>query len=94
MDHSANVSMEQSWKSIGRNLLRPNVGGLDRAIRMLVGSILLAAGILLRIHGVSHALTVGIVGLVMLVMSFIRFCPLYVPFGFSTAGKGTGAETR
>ncbi len=94
MDHTASASIEQSRRSSVKNLLRPNVGGLDRAIRMLLGSILLAAGIFLRIQGVSHALTIGIVGLVMLIMSVIRFCPLYVPFGLSTADKGTRAKIQ
>jgi hypothetical protein len=42
MDHTASASIEQSRRSSVKNLLRPNVGGLDRAIRMLLGSILLA----------------------------------------------------
>lgn len=94
MNHMASSSNEQSRGAIAKSLLRRNVGGLDRAIRLLVGSILLAAGIFLRIHGYSHALTIGIIGLVMFVMSAIGYCPLYVPFGISTAGRQTGANTR
>lgn len=90
----ASTSIEQSRRSTGKALLHPNVGGLDRAIRLLLGSIMLAAGIFLRIRGNSHALIIGILGLVMLVMSVIRFCPLYVPFGISTARRKPGEKTQ
>lgn len=94
MNHMASTSIEQSRGAIAKALWRRNVGGLDRTIRLLIGSILLTVGIFLRIHGYSNALTIGIIGLVMLVMSAIGFCPLYVPFGISTADRQTGANAQ
>ena len=94
MRNTTSASIEQPRKSIAGDLLRPNVGGIDRTVRLLVGLVLLATGIVLRTKGYGHALTIGIIGLVMLVMSAIRFCPLYVPFGISTADRKTGAKTQ
>ena len=56
--------------------------------------ILLATGLLLRIQGHHLALIVIIIGIVMLAGSIIRFCPLYVVFGISTADRKTGAHPQ
>jgi hypothetical protein len=94
MNDTTSASIEHPRKSIGKTLLRPNVGGIDRTVRLLLGMILLATGLLLRIQGHHLALIVIIIGIVMLAGSIIRFCPLYVVFGISTADRKTGAHPQ
>ena len=60
--------------------IRRNVGGIDRTLRIVLGSaLLLAWAFLLRGNG----LVLGI-GLFMLTLGLIGFCPIYVPFKIST----------
>lgn len=60
--------------------VRMNLGRLDRTLRIVAGSsILLAWPFFLR----GHYLLLGI-GLALLVIGVIGFCPLYVPFKIST----------
>ncbi|MEI4486749.1 DUF2892 domain-containing protein [Frigidibacter sp. MR17.14] len=61
-----------------------NVGGLDRALRILLGLAVLAAtlaGVLPA--GVPHLLG-WIVGLVLLATGILRFCPAYRLLGLRT----------
>lgn len=65
-----------------------NVGGLDRAVRLVGGSALLVVGLWMRLAaGASTGTIVAVVGLLMLTSGLIRFCVLYVPFGISTARR-------
>ena len=65
--------------------MQKNVGGIDRAIRALVGVALLAAYLLGGIQG-----TLGIValvaGIVMLGTAAIGWCPPYSLLGINTCG--------
>ncbi len=72
-------------------LLRRNVGGLDRALRIVAGLILLPAGLLL-IRSSGYGLIAVALGLLNLVTGLSGFCILYVPFGISTARTGSPAE--
>lgn len=65
--------------------LRVNVGGLDRILRVAAGSILLPGGFWLLAGHYRYALLALALGLVNLVTGMIGFCPLYLPFGISTA---------
>ncbi len=69
------------------SLYQRNVGGLDRAIRLALGAPLLAAGLFLAggTRGEPLGVLVALVGLVALVTGTTGRCPLYVPFGISTA---------
>ncbi len=70
-----------------------NVGGLDRTVRLIVGPVLLAAGLWMRLAaGVPRGTFVALVGLLALTSGLIRFCILYVPFGFSTLRRETTAR--
>ncbi len=56
-----------------------NVGGVDRVLRIVLGVALIAA---------TLAGTIGPwgwIGVVLLVTGFVRFCPVYLPFGFRTS---------
>lgn len=66
--------------------MKPNMGPTDRMIR----SILAIVMAVLYFTGVVPG-TLGIVLLILAVVflatSFVRFCPLYLPFGINTLGK-------
>jgi hypothetical protein len=57
--------------------MKKNVGGIDRGIRFIVGLLVVAAGIIFKSYW-------GLIGIVMMVIALIGFCPLYVPFKFSS----------
>jgi hypothetical protein len=59
-----------------------NVGGLDRVFRIVVGLVLIALGFFV-LSG-TWGIVVGIVGLIPLVTGLVGWCPLYLPFKFST----------
>ena len=63
-----------------------NMGTVDRVVRIalaVVVAILYFSG---AISGIA-AIILGIFALVFVVTSFVGFCPLYVPFKFSTRKK-------
>jgi hypothetical protein len=60
--------------------MKANVGGIDRVLRILVGSGLLALVFVLE----GDARWWGLVGLVPLVTGLARFCPAYALFGLNT----------
>ncbi|MDI1319495.1 MAG: DUF2892 domain-containing protein [bacterium] len=57
--------------------MKPNVGGIDRILRYLVGLSLLGAGFYFKSWW-------GLVGLVPIITATFRFCPAYLPFGLNT----------
>jgi type IV secretory pathway TrbD component len=57
--------------------MKPNVGGLDRGIRIIAGLAMLAAGFYYKSWW-------GLVGLVPLATGILRWCPAYLPFGISS----------
>lgn len=60
-----------------------NVGGADKAIRIVVGLGLLS--LLFLLPGGMRWL--GLIGLVPLLTAALGFCPLYLPFGIRTCAK-------
>jgi hypothetical protein len=60
--------------------MQANVGGIDRTIRIVAGLVLLSLVFLLE----GNARWWGLVGIVLLFTGFVRWCPLYVPFGIKT----------
>lgn len=60
--------------------IKKNVGRTDRVLRLVSGFGLVLAGAL-PMKG--NALVMAI-GLVMIIVAFIGFCPAYLPFGIST----------
>ena len=60
------------------DIMKANVGGIDRVLRILVGAVLI---------GLAATGTVGVwgwIGVVPLATGLIKFCPLYPILGFST----------
>lgn len=58
-----------------------NVGKYDRIVRIVLGIIVLGAGL----YNQSYW---GLVGLVPLTTAYMSWCPAYVPFHISTRKKG------
>lgn len=63
-----------------------NMGKTDRVIRILVAIVIVILYFTNQISGTA-AIILGIIGLIFIITSIIGFCPLYVPFKFSTKGK-------
>ncbi|WP_114392617.1 YgaP family membrane protein [Oleisolibacter albus] len=57
-----------------------NIGGLDRALRLVAGLVLLS--LLLVLEG--DARWFGLIGLVPLATGLMRWCPLYTLLGIKT----------
>ena len=62
--------------------MKPNVGGIDRILRYIVGLALLGAGYYFKSWW-------GLVGLGPILTATVRFSPAYLPFGLSTCGAKT-----
>jgi len=62
--------------------MKANIGTADRAIRVVVGLVILALGIIYRSWW-------GLIGLLPLLTASIRFCPPYALFGISTCRPET-----
>jgi hypothetical protein len=60
--------------------IRKNVGRIDRTLRLIAGSALILAGALLM----KGDTLVMAIGMAMIAIGLIGFCPFYVPFGIST----------
>lgn len=66
--------------------MKKNMGTMDRVIRIIVAvfiSLLYFTG---QISGTLAAI-LGIVALVLVITSFIGYCPAYTPLGISTKKK-------
>ena len=63
-----------------------NIGTTDRMIRIAL-AVLLAVGAWMVGFGTVGGAILVVLAAVMLVTSAIGFCPLYLPFGFSTKSR-------
>ena len=57
--------------------MKCNVGGSDRMIRIVAGVIIILLGFYFKSWW-------GAVGIVPILTGALRWCPAYIPFGFST----------
>jgi Protein of unknown function (DUF2892) len=55
-----------------------NIGTIDRVIRILAGAVLIAASVF------GYIGVWGWLGVIPLATGLFRFCPAYLPFGWST----------
>lgn len=60
--------------------MKKNVGKYDRAIRIVLGIVIITLGIIFKTY-------LGLLGLIPLVTAIFGFCPLYTPFSISTKSK-------
>jgi len=63
-------------------MFKLNVGGLDRIFRIALGVVLVVLGFFF-LSGTAGTV-VGIVGLIPLLTGLVGWCPLYLPFKFTT----------
>ena len=57
--------------------MKPNVGGIDRIIRIILGLVILGAGFYFKSW-------LGLIGIVPILTGIFRFCPAYLPFVLSS----------
>ena len=67
--------------------MKQNVGTVDRTIRAVLGIALLSYVAI----GTGGLRWLGLIGFVPLLTAVVRFCPVYLPFGFSTCAKKDAA---
>jgi hypothetical protein len=63
--------------------MKQNMGSIDRGIRIFAAVVIAILYFTNQITGTA-AIILGIVSVIFLLTSFIAFCPLYLPFKFST----------
>ncbi len=66
--------------------MTPNMGTLDRTLRLVVAAVIAALYFTGRIGG-TLATGLGVIAVAFVVTSFVSWCPGYLPFGLSTRGK-------
>jgi hypothetical protein len=66
--------------------MKANMGTLDKAIRIIVALAIIVLYYTNQISGTAAIVLLILAGIFILT-SFISFCPLYFPFGFSTKKK-------
>jgi UPF0716 family protein affecting phage T7 exclusion len=59
-----------------------NVGGFDRGLRIVLGILLIVAGFFF-IPG-TLGTVIGVIGFIPLLTGLVGWCPLYLPFKFSS----------
>ena len=57
--------------------MRKNVGSIDKTIRIIIGSVIILAGIIFQSWW-------GVIGFIPLITGLSSSCPVYFPFGIST----------
>jgi len=65
--------------------MKRNMGTIDRAARFVIGIVMMAVGF--SVMSGAGAIVLGVIGAVFFATSVIGWCPLYVPFRFSTQKK-------
>jgi len=63
--------------------MKKNMGNLDRVLRLLGAGVLIALYFLNVITGTLAVVSL-VIAAVLILTSFISFCPLYVPFKINT----------
>ena len=66
--------------------MAPNMGKLDRSIRLGVAAIIIGLYFMNIISGTA-ALILGVVAGIFILTSFVNFCPLYTVLGIRTNKK-------
>jgi hypothetical protein len=66
--------------------MKKNMGSTDRIIRIAIVAIV-AVLYLTNIVSGTFAIVLGAFAVILLITSFVSFCPLYTPFNLSTRKK-------
>ncbi len=60
--------------------MNKNVGSIDRAIRVILGLVIIAAGF-------AYSSWLGVIGIIPLFTAVVSWCPLYCPLKINTCSK-------
>jgi hypothetical protein len=66
--------------------MKKNMGILDRSARVLLAVVLAGLYYTGTVTG-TFGIVLVVVAAVLVITAFLGFCPLYLPFGFSTSDK-------
>ncbi|MEI6508280.1 MAG: DUF2892 domain-containing protein [Bacteroidota bacterium] len=66
--------------------MKKNMGTIDRVIRILVAVVIIALYFMGEVSGTA-AIVLLVFAVVFIATSLMSSCPLYIPFGWNTAGK-------
>jgi len=66
--------------------MKPNMGNTDRIIRIVAAVVIAALYFAGAISGLAATILL-VVAAILVLTSFISFCPLYAPFGISTCRR-------
>ncbi|MCE9538154.1 MAG: DUF2892 domain-containing protein [Bacteroidetes bacterium] len=66
--------------------MRPNMGTTDKVVRILAAVIIITLYFTHQISGIAAIILLIFAG-IFIITSFLSFCPLYLPFDFSTRKK-------
>jgi hypothetical protein len=64
--------------------MKANEGSVDRAIRMVLGLVLLGVAFAVLGIGTVGGVIAAVVGAVLVTTGLVGFCPAYAVFGFTT----------
>lgn len=67
-------------------MMKKNMGSADRIIRLIIAAIVAILYFTNTISGTFGIVLITIAA-IMVLTSFVRFCPLYLPFGINTNKK-------
>ena len=70
--------------------MKKNIGSMDKGVRIFLAVIIAILYFTNQITGVA-AMVLGIFAVVLLLTSFVGFCPFYAPFKLSTLKKSDKA---
>ncbi len=66
--------------------MKKNMGNLDRMLRLLGAAVLIVLYLLNVVSG-TLAIVSLVIAAMLIITSFISFCPLYLPFKINTGKK-------
>ncbi len=66
--------------------MKKNMGFIDKMVRISIAAVIAVLYFTNVISGTA-AIILGILAIIMVLTSFVSFCPLYLPFGISTFKK-------
>ena len=66
--------------------MKKNMGSTDKIVRIAL-AVIIAILYFTNIISGTLAIVLGIFAGIFIITSFVSFCPLYAPFGFSTRKK-------
>lgn len=88
------VSGQPNFATAMQQILQPmktNMGMLDRGLRLLLAAVVAGLYFAGQLTGTAAIVLLIFAGIFTLT-SLLGFCPLYLPFGFSTKAKKTAGK--